>query len=473
LLALKYFLKARDRQISLQILALGLPVIASNLSRTLMNMVDVAMVGRLGPEALAATGMGSMLVWVALMMGIGLRTATQTVTARRLGQKKYKECGTAMHNGHILALLTMIPVTLLGFYFAKDFVPLFLDSPGATPLCIDYTSTAFLSVVFISIGYVFQGFFTGIEQTKVHLKVTITSNLINAYLNAGLIYGTVGIQSFFDSLGMSSLAYLWSWITFPELGVKGAAIGTTIASAWLMIHYSFYIFKRETREKFHVLSPTANLPLLKKQARLALPLGIQEMFVTIGYALFYKIIGNISIVALAASQIVITILHAAFMPGIGIGQACATLVGKFMGEEKIEKAETSIVESVRWSLWIMGSVGTVFLIVPQWILPIFTNDPEIIKQGIIFLRFGAMAEYADAIGLTMWFALSGAGNTKYGAIVETITMWGICLPASYFLGALLFQSAVVPWAAFLVHIVVFSVAVTLKVLKADWKYIEI
>ncbi len=454
-------------------LAIGLPVIASNLSRTLMNMADVAMVGRLGHQALAATGMGSMLVWVAIMMAIGLRIATQTVTARRVGQKNYKECGTALHNGHLLALFTMTPISILGYYFAQNFVPFFLNQPVAAQLCIDYTSVAFLSVVFVSIGYVFQGFFTGIEQTRIHLKVTITSNLINVYLNAGLIYGTAGIQSFFDEIGLSPLALLWSWADFPALGVKGAAIGTTVASAWLMIHYSFYMFKSEIRKKYHVLSPTINLSLLKKQAILALPMSLQDLVVTIGYALFYKIIGTISIVALAASQIVVTILHAAFMPGLGIGQACATLVGKFMGEEKIEKAEVSIVESARWSLWIMGSVGTIFLIVPHWILPIFTNDPEVIKQGIVFLRFGALAEFADAFGMTFWFALSGAGNTRYGAIAETLTMWGICLPISYVFGAILFQNPIFPWAGFLIHITVFSLAVTLKVIKGDWKTIRI
>ena len=90
----------RDEKILLEVKKLAIPVILSNISRSLMNVVDVMMVGRLGSYALAATGMGSMIVWTVISFSIGLRTATQTVSSRRLGQKKYDECGVAMRDGH-------------------------------------------------------------------------------------------------------------------------------------------------------------------------------------------------------------------------------------------------------------------------------------------------------------------------------------------------------------------------------------
>ena len=67
-----------------------------------MGLTDMAMVSRLGAVALAATGMGSLLLWVFMSMGIGVRTAVQTVTSRRLGQKIFDECGHALHNGIML-----------------------------------------------------------------------------------------------------------------------------------------------------------------------------------------------------------------------------------------------------------------------------------------------------------------------------------------------------------------------------------
>lgn len=222
----------RDKQISRRVIRLGLPVIASNLSRTFMSLADMAMVGRLGASALAATGMGVMLTWIVLSFGISFRTATQTVTARRLGQKKYEECGTALRNGHLLAAAFGIPISILGFTFADKLVPLFLEDPIVVAMCIDYAQIAFLSAFFTTIGFTFQGFFTGIERTKIHMNVTIVSNILNVYLNAGLIYGRAGILEGLKSvfgLDLSFIGVLWSWYPFPELGVKGAATATLIA----------------------------------------------------------------------------------------------------------------------------------------------------------------------------------------------------------------------------------------------------
>ena len=97
------------------VLFLAWPIILSNLSRVFMGIADVAMVGHLGAEALAATGMGNMLFWGALSFMIGVRTATQTVTARRLGEKKYYKCAPALFNGLLMGFAYSIP--FLGIFF--------------------------------------------------------------------------------------------------------------------------------------------------------------------------------------------------------------------------------------------------------------------------------------------------------------------------------------------------------------------
>ena len=115
---LKYIFP-QDKPISKELFRLSFPVILSNLSRVLMSVVDVAMVGRLGAAALAATGMGAMLFWGALSLVIGIRTGVQTVASRRLGQKKYDQCGTALHNGLFMATVYALPMSIAGWLFAE------------------------------------------------------------------------------------------------------------------------------------------------------------------------------------------------------------------------------------------------------------------------------------------------------------------------------------------------------------------
>ena len=135
---LKYILQ-QDKAVFKEVFTLAFPVILSNLSRVLMSVVDVAMVGRLGAAALAATGMGAMLFWGALSLVIGIRTGVQTVASRRLGQKKYDQCGTAFHNGLLMATVYGFPVSIAGWLLAKDFIPFFINDIKATPLTIEYS----------------------------------------------------------------------------------------------------------------------------------------------------------------------------------------------------------------------------------------------------------------------------------------------------------------------------------------------
>ena len=81
------FIYPQDKDLFRYIFTLAIPVIISNISRVLMGLVDTMMVGHLGAKAIAGVGMGSMVTWTAMSLGIALRTGTQTVVSRRLGEK--------------------------------------------------------------------------------------------------------------------------------------------------------------------------------------------------------------------------------------------------------------------------------------------------------------------------------------------------------------------------------------------------
>jgi putative MATE family efflux protein len=438
-------------------------------------MVDVAMVGRLGAEALAATGMGAMLFWGALSFVLGIRTGVQTLASRRLGQKIDKECGTALHNGLFMATLYALPISLAGWFWAKDFIPYFIQDITATRLAIDYTAIVFISLLFSAYSFVFQGFYTGVEKTKVHMNVTVTSNAINVYLNAGLIYGSDGVTQFFtDTIpSLSFLSKLWQWTTFPAMGVKGAAIATLIASTCMAVHYFSFLFSSQIKDRFSVFNLSTDRIMMMRQLKLALPQGIQEAVIAIGWSVFYKIMGMIGLIELATTELLFTIMHASFMPALGVGQACATLVGKYMGEKKIHKSEASIKESIRISVYIMGTMGMSFILIPEYYLFLFTDDPEIIRMGVFGLRMIGAVQFLDAIGFTLWFALSGAGNTLFPAVVESCLTWGVIVLGSYVFGVVLNLGFKAPWLLFPVYMGLFAGIMVWKISKGDWKEIVV
>ena len=441
-----------------------------------MSLVDVAMVGHLGPEALAATGMGGMLAWGALSIVLGIRTSVQTITSRRLGQKKTKECINALINGFILASAYALPISILGYSYGYLIIPLFIDDTLTTPIAISYFSISSIGIFFNALSFVFQGFYTGIEKTKIHLNVTIVSNVINAYLNAGLIYGKQGLV---NVLGLEKISFfdfsnLWFWADFDGMGVSGAAIGTLISSIWMMLHYFYYLNKQDiVRQNKGFLSTGINVIMLKKQVSLSFPMGIQEMMIAVGYSIFYKIMSIIGIVELATTQLLFTIMHASFMPAMGVGQACATLVGKYMGSKEIEKSEQSIKESLRIAEYIMGTMGLFFIFFSKPILMIFTTDPDIINLGVWGLRLIGFLQFIDAVCFTLFLALTGAGNTLFPALVESSLIWGFMLPVSYYAGVVLSIGFKAPFVAFAVYLFLMAFILSIKVAKGDWKEIEV
>ena len=465
-----------DRKIFKAVWLLAFPVIISNLSRVIMSLVDIAMVGHLGPEALAATGMGGMLAWGALSIVLGIRTSVQTITSRRLGQNKKEECIKALNNGLLLASIYSVPVSILGWVYGYLIIPLFISDSTTIPIAISYLSISSVGVFFNAISFVFQGFYTGIEKTKVHLSVTITSNIINAYLNAGLIYGKreVGRLLGTDIDSSFDLSSLWFWADFDGLGVTGAAIGTLISSIWMMFHYSYYLKKQKIiKESRGVLKLGFDSEMLKKQIKLSLPMGSQEMMIAIGYSFFYKIMSIIGIIELATTQLLFTIMHASFMPAMGVGQACATLVGKYMGSKEIEKSEQSIKESLRIAEYIMGTMGLVFILFPKFILLLFTSDPNIVQLGVWGLRLIGFLQFIDAICFTLFLALTGAGNTLFPALVESSLIWGFMLPVSYYTGVVLGGGFKSPFIAFAIYLFLMAIILSLKMKKGDWKEIEV
>ena len=440
-----------------------------------MRVVDVAMVGWLGAAALAATGMGAMLFWGALSLVIGIRTGVQTVASRRLGQKKYNQCGTALHNGLFMATVYGFPVSIAGWWLAKDFIPFFINDIKATSLTIEYSSIVFLGLLFSAYSFVFQGFYTGVEKTKIHMRVSITSNIVNVYVNAGRIYGSEGVKLFFSEYipALTFLSHLWQWTTFPAMGVKGAAIATVVASLWMFVHYGLYLFSKQIKSRFAVLSLSVDGVMMNRQLRLAAPQGLQEVFIAAGWSMFYKIVGMIGLIELATTELLFTIMHASFMPALGVGQACSTLVSKYMGENKINKSEASIKESIRLAEYIMGVMGLSFILFPKYYLFIFTDDPEILRMGVFGLRMIGAVQFLDAIGFVLWFALSGAGNTLFPAVVESCLTWGVIVLGSYVFGVVLGLGFKALWLLFPVYMGLFAGIMIWKIRRGDWKNIQI
>ena len=458
-----------------KVFLLGLPIIISNLSRTLMDLADMAMVAGIdnGANALAAVGFSGMLVWIVLSMGLSIRTCTQTIASRRVGQKKYPECSLALRNGQILALFLGLPLSILGYFFAPQIMSTLITQQEILSFSIDYSRYALLGIYFVLAAFAFQGFYNAIEMTTIHMKVVLISNVINVYLNAGLIYGSQNVNNFLSYYGIEKISFLWQFFNFPELGVKGAGIATLLSSFIMFLLYIIFLFKTDIRKKYKTLHFDIKYKLLIKQAKLAFPLATQEFLSSIGFFLFFKILDLIGTVELATTNVIFRIAHASFMPAVGIGQAASTLVGKYIGEKKEYKLNDLIFQTIYLSIIIMGSMGIIFIFFPAKIISLFNVPNEIYLLGIPSLQLVGILQFFDAIGISLWFIAMGAGDIKFSAITDCSIIWFVFVPTSYLLGITYNLGYWGPWIGFSLHIILFALIISYRIWSGKWRGIEV
>ena len=471
------FLFPFNNKISKKILFLSKPVIFSNLSRSMMGIVDMIMIGGLGSTYVAAAGMGSNLFWFAIAGGgFSLMSAVQTISARRLGQVKYKECSTALYSGLFIGAIYSIIATSFCAYFTREIVELVLEDPVVIDQCISYSFYGFISVGFTVCTFILRGFFTGIEKTYMQFRVTASANLLNIYLNAALIFGSNNIYNYFstfDNVLLNNFHYLWGWYHFPELKIEGAGIGTLIASIYMFFHYFYYLFKKNIRTKFNSLKPHLNWQMIVSQIKLAFPITIDELSGMMGFVVFFKLIGKIGTEELATCVIVFRILHTAFMPGVGIGQACQTLVSKYLGKQNIDNAVITIKDSIRHAIIIMGSIACFFIMFPELLLSLFTSDANIIHKGKQILIFCSWLLLVDAIGIILYFTLMGAGDTKVLPKLQLIKTWLVLIPCTYLFLFYFKWGVIGAWLALGCELIVITILCGVRLKQGKWKNIQV
>ncbi|MBD3276532.1 MAG: MATE family efflux transporter [Candidatus Marinimicrobia bacterium] len=443
----------RNKALTREALAIGYPIIIGMLSTTIMNIADLAMVGRLGAAAIAAVGLCGIFFYTVSSAVSSLSVGVQTVASRRFGEQKFSETGRVLWNALLLAVVFGLPLLLLGAFFGDDFIGLLNNDPDVISLGEGYIRIRFLSIVFVAMNMAFLGFYNGVARTKIHLKVTVVANVLNVIMNYVFIFGHLG---------------------FPEMGVNGAALASTLSMLYATLNYAFLGYRDPLRDEYAFLKPSRlSGELMGKVIRLSAPVAVQNAVVHAGFTVFFVIVGHISTIALAASEIVFNILSFSFMPGFGMGMAAGTMVGKYLGDLQPDRAEESGWLNMRLTILFMGVMGIIFILIPEVILRGFTPEAEVIREGKIALQVLGAIQFVDACGLSLSGALRGAGDTTFVSAIEIVINLGMFLPMTWYFSIHLEMGLAGAWFGFALYIFVFAGAMIFRFHQGRWKTIQV
>ncbi len=445
---LKFFRPKLDREL----FSLAWPVMLSNFLSTVTMFIDLLMVGQIGPEAVAAVGLGTQVLFLVWSVIMGLSAGTIAIVARRYGEKDQERADNVLKQSLTLGVIISIPVALMGVFFGNEIIGLFGAEPVVGRLAYDYISIGFLASTPIFLTFLASSALRGVGDTRTPLYITALLNVINFALNYCLIFGNFG---------------------FPEMGVQGAAVGTSIAFTVAFIIY--YLFLRSKRADIHLRKEGdfISKDMVSNILRIGLPTGLEQGLLQMGFIVYIAFVVSFGTEALAAHNIGMRIQSMAFMPGLGLSVATTALVGQSLGAERPKKAENFGWEGSKLSVITMASCGLLLFLLAHPISSLFVEEVKVIGLSVDWITILALGTPALGLHFATSGALRGAGDTKWPLYVSFIGLYITRLPLAYFLGFMTPLGIHGIWMSMTIEYYVRALIITQRFRIGGWKSIEV
>ena len=386
-------------------LSLAIPVVVAEVGWVAMQIVDIAMVGQLGPASIGAVGVGSALFFASAVIGMGLLLGLDTVVAQAFGAGQIRDCRAWLRHGLLLALLLALPLTTAVLLGADH-----LGAWGFDPTVLDLTSS-YLRVVGWSmlpllLFTALRRYLQAVGIVTPVMAALVSANVINALVNWLLVFGHGG---------------------FPSLGVEGAAWATCVSRVYLVAVLAVAVWRvnpSTTRSRLEAAR-------FRRLFRLGWPAAVQMLLEFGVFGAATVLAGRLEPRQLAAHQIVLNLASLTFMVPLGVSAAGAVRVGHAVGAGDLAGARRAGWAALGIGAVFMGAAALTFVTVPRLILGRFTQDVDVIETGVLLLLVAAVFQLFDGLQGVATGVLRGLGDTRTPMLANLAGHWLVGLPVGY------------------------------------------
>jgi len=399
-------------------LKLAVPIALTQLGQIAMMTTDLALIGRLGDEAVAAAALAHTVFFIAFTFGMGLVSAVAPLAAQAFGARNPRQVRRALRVGLWAALLISLPMMLLPHYGERILLAL-----GQAPATAQLAQKYLLGLVWgLTPGLWFlaiRGFMGAVNRPEPVLWITLAAIPANAVLVYLLIHGAWGL---------------------PRLELFGAGLATSIINFAMFLAGLWFAHRRRPFRKYHVLGRIWRIDWLLMRQLIVIGAPISLSFL-MEYGLFAAaalLMGLISTTALAAHQIALQIAAILFMVPFGISIAATVRVGHAVGRGDPAAVKRAGFVATGLGIAFM-SVMTLAVILGRFaIARLFFGEAvesggAVIDLTAMLLMVGATFFIADGIQTVAAGSLRGMNDTRIPLLFAAISYWLIGFPASWML----------------------------------------
>jgi len=401
----------RNKTFMRSMLSLAIPVAFQQFITASLNMVDVIMVGQLGEASIAALGLANQVFFLLILFLFGVTSGMAIFTAQFWGKgdeenirKVLGICLTvALSVGLLFTLAaTLIPETVLGFY---------TEDPEVIALGSSYLRIVGFSYVFMAITTSYFAVLRSITLVKITVIVSVIAIVLKTSLGYLLIFGIGG---------------------FPALGVRGAAIGTTFGWVFEAVLIIILVYALKTPLAANPITFFRfDRPFLGKVLKTAMPAAANEVFWSVGITIYNAVYARIGTDAIASVQISATLEEIAFVFFIGLGNACAIMVGNKIGANEKEVAFEYGRRFTILTVMVALFAGLIILLLRGPVVSLYEISPLAAENARRLMLIFAASAWLRSINFILFVgALRAGGDTRFAMFMELFSIWAIGVPAA-------------------------------------------
>lgn len=403
------------------IVLLAIPMILELSLESVFAVVDMYFVSHLSDpaqpnlarNAMATVGLTESVITIVYSIAIGLSTAATAMVARRIGEKDPEAAAHSGAQAILISLIVTVIISGLGIIFAPEILKLMGAQDEVVRDGAIFTRIMLGGSVVIMLIFLINGIFRGAGDAAMAMKSLWIASIINIFLCPALIQG---------------------WGPFPELGLKGAAIATTIGRGIGVVYQCYHLFKGKGIIKLRPDHFRWDPPLIKSLVSIAWPATFQFIIAS-GSWIFLAFLVSKTGGADASAGYQVALRNVVFfiLPAWGMSNAAATLVGQNLGAKHPERAEKSVLLTAKYNAFFMAFVMILFLFFSGPIISIFTTNPEVHRYAVQSLQIIGAGYIFYGIGMVMIQALNGAGDTRTPTWINIVGFWLFQVPFAWLL----------------------------------------
>ncbi len=395
------------------IVLLAIPMILELSLESVFAVVDMYFVGRLGSNAIQTVGLTESVITIVYTIAIGLSTAATAMVARRIGEKNPEGAAHAGAQSLLIALIVTVVVSITGVVFAPEILKLMGASPEVVKEGTIFTRIMMGGSIVIILLFLINGIFRGAGDATMAMRSLWIASAINILLCPMLIYG---------------------YGPFPELGLKGAAIATTIGRGIGVCYQCYHLFGNKRIVKIKTSHFKLDIPVIKTLVKIGWPATFQFFMASGSWIILTQLVATTGGTdASAGYQVAIRNVVFFILPAWGLSNAAATLVGQNLGANQPARAERSAMLTAKYNAFFMAGVTLLFVFFSGPIVSIFTKNAAVQKTGAEALMIIGTGYIFYGVAMVMIQSLNGAGDTRTPTWINFFCFWLFQIPLAYLL----------------------------------------